>query len=380
MMRRVSLACWIGLLGGLGAAPLALGASEARTDERGWVAHQLELEGPLHTVRLVGPDGGETHLRCALEAGERRTWMIPMSARWPSDGSVSELGPGDVPSSAQPTTDASGAQFPIEVEALGGGAVLSIRAEEAPGELGVPASTPWAAPFVGERLPLVPTSVLGLGIAWAMLLVATRRRPWIALAVTMALGASLGFWFPTGGQSGGPSLRLIDRSPSGSVMVVEAARDRLSVDLGRLDSVRFHGGAAPSWFGQVGPGGRPHWSWQSTGAYLRARYTADLGARTLDPAFNGLGSIRNLWVQTDAGLWEARGPWTLGEPLPSVAAEEAEQPPSWLLTDLPLAGSIWLGRLEPGGFAGDIETEPTDGGHRSEQGSAAREVWVRWAD
>ena len=372
MMRIVCLLAWIGVAFGWGASQ-AVAQTPGGDGEWKWSAHQVALEGPLTEVRFVSPDGGVTRLALSLEAGERRTLTVPMSAPWPPELESFPSAPAPEPN--RPGDAETGAQGPT-VEIAGDGALIAIRRESQHEDLAASTPTPWPWPFVPGASSVLPPSVLGLGIAWAWLLVAFRKRPWMAFAVTVTLGSTLGFWFSPDAETAGTPVRLIDRSPNGSVILVEAARDRLPVDLARLRGIRITGAAHPAWMGEASPGQGVRWALESPGGYLRARYEVELGARTLDPAFNGLASLEELWVQTEAGLWEAHGAWTLGEPLPGPALANTSQPPSWLLVDLPLAGSIWLGRLRPGGFSGGIAS----GGPSNAIDSGPRqEVWIRWA-
>lgn len=50
------------------------------------------------------------------------------------------------------------------------------------------------------------------------------------------------------------------------------------------------------------------------------------------------------------GVWQRRGPWPMGEPLPAVAALEPQAPPGWLAAGLPLHGQVWLAQRSSGGW------------------------------
>lgn len=314
-------------------------AAVAQSPDRGpYVPHEVELEGPLESVRWVFSDGGETRLQLDLQTGERRRWKVPLARVWDPEGDG-------------------------RLEAQGAGRVISMRPW--PEGAGAPQG-PWALPFVSNAPPVYGGSAWLLAIAWGGLLVAFRRRPLVAVAITAvsALGWAA-FGSPASPTAPG-TVRWIDRSVGGEVQAIDAARDRLSVDLAALQAVRVSGGSPVRWEGQSGSGPQPEWRLHATGRYLRARYAVDLGARTLEREFNGLGAVAALWVGTSEGWWEARGAWGLGEPLPPESASPGEDPPSWLLQEAPMAAEVWLGRLAPETYRGGLSVEPD-------------EVWVRWA-
>ncbi len=312
--------------------------------ETSYVPYEVTVSGPIEEVAFAFPNGARTVIAGPLQAGEQRTWKVPLPGLWDPETSPS-----------------------LVLEVTGEGSVDRVRPwPSADPDLGPSSIGSWVLPYVPQAPAVYGLRFVLLALAWAAVLLALRKRGALALGWS---GVGLAAWAWLGSPASEPmptSVRWIDRAADGAVRAIDAARDVLPVDLASLRAVHVDGSAPVQWQGQAVGAGDPRWELRVPGAYLRAQYTVELGARTLEPEFNGLGTLQGLWVGSSEGGWEARGPWPLGEPLPGQPDLGGPSPPSWLLLEAPWESSVWLGRLGEGAFRGGIDVE-------------ASEAWIRWA-
>ena len=347
MSRRV----WILLvwaMWGIGVAHGASAQAPRALDTQQLFVHRVQWEGPVDSLEFSFGSKGATTCRATVLAGETKSELLPFVQPWPAPGDRDDAQSGD-----PPRVQISGAGRMIGVPEL--------LSEAQPEAFGAPA---WVMPYLPPTVPVLPTAVRWLFLGWGLGLWFLRRKVLGLWAASTACAALLLLFVPPGYGVASHTVRVLDRVPGQPLQVFDCARDRLAVDVARRPRVVVEPRGRLHWRGELGPGSDLEWTAEQTGALLRAQYAADLGPRALESDLNSLGEVLELWVRTNTGLWEWRGPWGLGEAMPTKALDGPD-PPAWLIAGLPQGVDVWLARLGSGTFSGGLSMEPF-------------EVWVRW--
>ena len=301
------------------AIPLALllllaGAPEASPQQRVELV-EVELEGPLAELRLLLDEASTTTIALELEAGERRSLVVPFLSGEAGPAALPHLDPG------------SGAGTARVIEG----------ARSAPGEWD---SLPWGLrrrprPVVAPTPPAPGSARLFWVAAALLLVVGLRRRPAASLACGAA--AAAGIW-----------ILPAPEAPESAVLVLETDRGS-----GRGLEVRGAIGTlplpevAPGWLRCTPPtaeaaivgierDGELRWSFHAPGARLHfARElpsTAETRLETL--------TFSRVWVRDPGGEWRFREQW---EPAAGLDLEDPPAPPGWLVSGLPQGIAVQLG-------------------------------------
>lgn len=385
-----------GLLDRTGDALGALGGAEvgapapAGVDGRGQTADvarvRLGLSGPL-TSAVIRADGlAPLALDVDLVAGEALdtfAWIAaPLDrARFGAEFVITAVDP---PPSEGTSARGTSAEQRVRIRFDEPAAIAGVRDH----------------PLAGRPRPALPRearaapSFEALLCAWAALfLIAAAAsllgssRPWIAVPVSLAVGAlgALGVsLLSDGGQ----------RASSAGVVRVLDGEIGAGGDAAWLQVDRFGGGAvlaagldAPLVHVEVADG-RP-WGTRLTaraGVVVASVEAApgvgiDLlrafspGLRLLQAEVNAWIDLKAVWSRDRAGSWSAHGSWPLGEPLPDAVGER--EPPAWCLVGLKPASWAIAGRFaeRPGSDTGTGTVGPGS----DEPGAihAPQAVWIR---
>jgi len=284
---------------------------------------EVEARGPLPEFTLDCGADGTTRVRGPFLAGERRL-VVPVPVRAPlgAQGLAAQV----LPRALEPEVRVVGwsAEQPdaaLEREAR----TLLLRARPPLAE---------APARAGRAEALLALCVLPL-------LVRLRRRPALASALGLALGALL-LWRAAGVRALPRAVELLDVDlASGRALLVRAARDELALAGERLEA--RPDGLALNF--EVSPDGGLA-AVRAPGAELHGLSRAaagELGPSSIE------ASLEAAWVRSPRGEWSARGPWPRGTPLPPARAEGGA-PPGWLTGALPPGVGILVGRKVGGGW------------------------------
>lgn len=220
----------------------------------------------------------------------------------------------------------------------------------------------------------------GPGPSWSMLFVlgavfaiqaGRRRRALLTTLVTLAACASLWLLVGLAPRETPRELVLYEARLDGETgepwLEVSSARDRfLGVDPQRASiEVQPPGSAlgCRTEFSSSSADGSV--SLTAPAATLHQLRSFDPGGRALRREVNALGDFGAAWFRESGGSWRSLGPWAFGDPMPEGSPGD---PPGRWVPDLPLAGSLFLGRLaDPSALAARRDPAP--------QGPA--EAWIR---
>lgn len=198
-----------------------------------------------------------------------------------------------------------------------------------------------------EEAPARPSAAhLGLFIAGALLVLASRRRPPLALAVGLAGAVGLLF-LPRGPSAPGTASVLEGLAGEPRALEVRGARERLEL-----------GTTGPAWWRTLPSSRRRGLDVLARDGRARVFGVAP-GSRVfgfqpvpspdLDRARNGLDDLARAWLREAGGDWVPLGTWELGAPLPlpepGDSAMGGGRPPGWLAAGLPSGSSALVGEL-----------------------------------
>lgn len=290
-------------------------------------AARIELSGPLDSVEFATARGA-TRVEHPLDAGESVSLVVPLvadDARTAAAARVRIEGP----------RDDGGA-------ALGRARLADILPQHPALDELPSALRARALPTVEAHGALGPAAWMAAACAAAAVL-ALRRRPRYAVLVAL-LGTGAVVWARRPPQ---PQVVQVLEAGSGEVWLARSVGAG-SVPLPPVED---------AWRAFVVPADAPlELRVASDGsAILRGRGTLVVESPWVAP-LERLSSARNdfedftLVYTRDAGVWQRRGVWRMGEPLPAVDDTAPQAPPGWLAAGLPLDGTVWLAQRGAGGW------------------------------
>lgn len=299
---------------------------------------RMGVEGPLESAVLDQGRAGRTVLEGPLLPGERRELVVPLPSRPLGDR------PPEVP---------DGVRF------LG-------WVEDPAGPPLPPSLSARPRPPVGEAISRAGGAALALVGAGALLVVAARRRPPLALGLGLGLAAGAGAAQTlVGGESGPPPpVRVLEGDgPSGVWLQVDGAFQSLAGPPRPGLRLEARPASAPlEWrvpLSATPPGAVPLWRAHLTGGRLWRLVPLDPGGRALTPGANRWGDLAETWTRGAQGGWHARGPWSRGAPLPPPAGgSSGSGPPGWLAAGLPQGVGVLVARAGPRTWGGEDGVEP----------------------
>ncbi len=302
------------------ALPLALllaGAATASPQQR-VERMEVELEGPLALLRLSVGEAPSTTIAVELEAGERRSLVVPFLS--------GEAGPV-----ARPHLDPG---------PEGGTARVIEESRSGPTAWD---SLPWGLrrrprPVVAPPPPSPGTARLFWVAAALLLVVGLRRRP----AVSLACGAvaAAGIW-----------ILPAPEVPESAILVLETDRgsDRGLEVRGAIGTLPFPG-VAPGWLRCTPPtaeaaivgverDGELRWSFHAPGARLHfARELPGAVERRLETLI-----FSRVWARDPGGGWHFRESWEPAAGHDAPGPGSPPPPPGWLASGLPQGIPVQLG-------------------------------------
>ena len=322
------------------------GSSDSSGDLSGnrAVPHVVTLSGPFEGVRIECGVYGSVSLDFHMLQGEQRELRLLLPVAWqdlhPEERSIAvQGGQANVPAAVQVHIGES-------LPGVGAGVTGS--------------SLPW--PYLPNPAAVLPVALALVLVAFGTLMVALRRRAWLALGASLLMSTFV-IWFAwpaNQSEDAGAGIRLMQRDSKGNWSVVDSARSVLHIDGSRIENLLVTPPSAPVLLRFARQDGELRLSAQSGGALLRARYAVDPGVRTLQSDMNTLAPLQALWVRTAQSAWQARGGWGLGAALPLEPLEAEPAPPSWLVSALPQGPRVWVALLAPGSYAGGLSVDPRE--------------------
>jgi hypothetical protein len=300
-------------------------ASSAAAFDHARVA-EIELKGPLSNVVLQAAGGGRTRIEGALAAGETRVLAVPI---------------------AQPDGASSAPTITFDVEpdpARASGAARFLRWREKSGAFTrlSPGLRARARPALAETVVEVSRAAPLVLLVAAIVVVSTRRRPLVALAVALGASGALIPLVRAPARDLEASVTLVDGDAAAGVWRrVDAALDALALPSDELEFTLDVDPAHASVVWHVALDRTEPLRARSPRARLFVTRGIEVADGLLSRARNGYAAFDDAWFRED-GVWKHVGPWPLGAPLPAPAAESA--PPAWLASSLPQGVTILVAR------------------------------------
>ncbi len=294
---------------------------------------EIEIAGPVRDLALWLGAAGETRLAGELLSGERVRLVVPLPVREPAGSLRPELRWEGSDSLDSPGESRGSARFlgwspdlaAAELERLPPGVRARSRPPVEPPEI----RAPWAA------LAVLPACFV-LGIA-------LRRRRVASLALAIAgSGLVLGLAWPRVARA--PRNVTVLESDAESPLGLEVRATWEQIEVGAADLERAVLEVLPAEARILWTGSLPRdaaWRASSSGSALFLLRPFERSEHACIREENRSRPLAETWVRED-GEWTARGPWSVGVPLPPP--EEGPPPPGWLVAGLPQGVPVLLGR------------------------------------
>lgn len=302
---------------------LLCGAPALGAQERLRIA-QVELTGPLESVRLdLGAEGGTTY-STTLRAGETRTVEVPLPASTGAPDPIVTIAPpgaGSAHFAGWGPDEARRARW----EALPPGLRARPRVMALPADIRI------------ETAALLTAAALSL-VAWSL-----RRKPAIAIAAVSA------------GSAGLLTFVLLSENPTRQVTVfegdvgspswlmVQTRRDGWDRQAEALLQLEVEPARAFVWLHSIPP--MLYYVLEAPGSVVSAISVFEDLQRSLTRAENRWDTFKRVWLRESDGTWTYHGYWELGAPLPPARHEQPSLPPGWIQPGLPQGTSVLIAEL-----------------------------------
>jgi hypothetical protein len=336
--------------GAFSARPAPLVSAQSRVS-----LAEVDIEGPLSEVVLDLGTAGSTRIVGELVAGESRRILVPLAPRSDADRITPTIRIRPEPMGLAPDLEPRGrARFLGWQNRASPLDALSIGLRERP------------RPAVAESSASLSRATPFALLAAAIVVLALRRRPVLALASSVVASAALVLVVHRPDAEASTAVVLVDGDvDSDRWRRVDAAFARIEVpaDVGAFELWVEPAGAPVfwrvpldwSWGGSSGgsssgTGGTARAEVASPGARLFLVSTLPGGAALFSRERNQDAALDRAWLREE-GTWTWRGPWPLSAALTAALPRAGPDtaPPSWLASGLPQGVAVLVGRVAGSG-------------------------------